>query len=56
MLPRAVFLARAAAAALFGMRRGAVSLTRDLQLAAMLVQLRPLARGPGVYEPMRWRP
>jgi glycosyltransferase involved in cell wall biosynthesis len=50
MLPRAVFLARAAAAALVAMRRGAVVFTRDLQLAAMLVRLRPLARGSVVYE------
>jgi glycosyltransferase involved in cell wall biosynthesis len=32
------------------MRRGAVIFTRDLQLAAMLVRLRPLAPGPVVYE------
>ena len=49
-LPRAVFLARAAAASLAGLRRGAVVFTRDLQLAEMLVRLRPVARGPVVYE------
>jgi glycosyltransferase involved in cell wall biosynthesis len=49
-LPRAVFLARAVAAAVAGLRRGAVVFTRDLQLAEMLVRLRRIARGPVVYE------
>jgi glycosyltransferase involved in cell wall biosynthesis len=49
-LPRAVFLARAAAAALHGLRRGAAVFTRDLQLAEMLVRLPRLAPGPVVYE------
>ena len=49
-LPRAVFLARAAAAALHGLRRGAAVFTRDLQLAEMLVRLPVFARGAVVYE------
>jgi glycosyltransferase involved in cell wall biosynthesis len=49
-LPRAVFLARAAAAAIQGLRRGAAVFTRDLQLAEMLVRLPAFARGPVVYE------
>jgi len=49
-LPRAVFLARAAAAAVAGLRRGAAVFTRDLQLAEMLVRVPVFARGPVVYE------
>jgi len=49
-LPRMVFLARAAAAALASLRRGEAVFTRDLQLAEMLVRLRRIARGPVVYE------
>jgi glycosyltransferase involved in cell wall biosynthesis len=49
-LPRVVFLARAAAAALASLRRGEAVFTRDLQLAEMLVRLRRIARGPVVYE------
>ncbi len=50
VLPRASFLARAAAAGLVARRRGAVVFTRDLQLADLL--LRVPAPGPGavVYE------
>jgi glycosyltransferase involved in cell wall biosynthesis len=49
-LPRAVFLARAAAAAIAGLRRGAAIFTRDLQLAEILVRLPAFARGTVVYE------
>jgi glycosyltransferase involved in cell wall biosynthesis len=50
VLPRASFLARAAAAGLAARRRGAIVFTRDLQLADLL--LRVPAAGPGavVYE------
>jgi glycosyltransferase involved in cell wall biosynthesis len=46
-LPRAAFLARATAAA--AAARGSVVFTRDLQLADLLLGLRPLS-GPVVYE------
>jgi glycosyltransferase involved in cell wall biosynthesis len=47
-LPRAAFLARALAASLAALRRGAVVFTRDLQLADLLLGLR--RRGRVVYE------
>jgi glycosyltransferase involved in cell wall biosynthesis len=47
---RALFLSRAAAAAVAGLRRGAAIFTRDLQLADLLLRLRGIARGPLVYE------
>jgi hypothetical protein len=47
-LPRAAFLARALAASLAALRRGAVVFTRDLQLADLLLSLRRRARV--VYE------
>jgi glycosyltransferase involved in cell wall biosynthesis len=47
-VPRAAFLARAAAASLSALRRGAVVFTRDLQLADLLLALRRRARV--VYE------
>jgi glycosyltransferase involved in cell wall biosynthesis len=48
LVPRAAFLARAAAASLAALRRGAVVYTRDLQLADLLLALRSRARV--VYE------
>jgi glycosyltransferase involved in cell wall biosynthesis len=48
LLPRAAFLARAAAACLAALHRGAVVFTRDLQLADLLLALRRRARV--VYE------
>jgi glycosyltransferase involved in cell wall biosynthesis len=48
-LPRLTFLARTTAAAVAG-RRGAVVLTRDLQLADLLLGLSAVAPGPVVYE------
>ena len=48
LLPRAAFLARALAASLAALRRGAVVFTRDLQLADLLLSLRRRARV--VYE------
>ena len=47
-VPRAAFLARAGAASLAALRRGAVVFTRDLQLADLLLGLRRRARV--VYE------
>ena len=49
-LPRALFLGRAAAAALAVLRRGSVVFTRDLQLADLLLRLGGRGRGPVVYE------
>ena len=49
-VPRASFLARAAAAGLAARRRGAVVFTRDLQLADLLLRLPAAGRGPVVYE------
>jgi len=49
-LPRASFLARAAAAGLAARRRGAVVLTRDLQLADLLLRVPAPGRGAVVYE------
>jgi glycosyltransferase involved in cell wall biosynthesis len=48
LLPRAAFLARATAACLAALHRGAVVFTRDLQLADLLLSLRRRARV--VYE------
>jgi glycosyltransferase involved in cell wall biosynthesis len=47
-LPRLLFLARATGAAIAALRRGAFVYTRDLQLADLLLLLRPAARV--VYE------
>ena len=49
-LPRASFLARAAAAGFVAGRRDAVVFTRDLQLADLLLRLPAAGRGPVVYE------
>jgi len=49
-VPRASFLARAAAAGLAARRRGAVVFTRDLQLADLLLRLPAAGGGPVVYE------
>jgi len=48
-IPRASYLVKAAAAAVAGLRNGAVVFTRDLQLADLLLAL-PLSRCPVVYE------
>jgi glycosyltransferase involved in cell wall biosynthesis len=48
VVPRATFLARAIAACLAALQRGAVVFTRDLQLADLLLSLR--RRGRVVYE------
>ena len=48
LVPRAAFLARAGAASLAALHRGAVVFTRDLQLADLLLSLRRRARV--VYE------
>src|SRR2546425_4833620 len=50
VLPRASFLARAAAAGLAARRRGATVFTRDLQLADLLLRLPATGRGGVVYE------
>ena len=50
ILPRASFLARAAAAGLAARRRGATVFTRDLQLADLLLRLPAGGRGGVVYE------
>jgi glycosyltransferase involved in cell wall biosynthesis len=50
VLPRASFLARAAAAGVAARRRGAIVLTRDLQLADLLLRLPASGRGAVVYE------
>jgi len=50
ILPRASFLARAAAAGLAARRRGATVFTRDLQLADLLLRLPAGGRGRVVYE------
>ena len=50
VLPRASFLARAAAAGLPARRRGAIVFTRDLQLADLLLRVPAAGRGAVVYE------
>lgn len=50
VLPRASFLARAAAAGLAARRRGAILFTRDLQLADLLLRVPASGRGAVVYE------
>jgi len=50
VLPRASFLARAAAGGLAARRRGATVFTRDLQLADLLLRVPAPGRGTVVYE------